>query len=201
MIVAIRGVDGSGKSTAAASALKKLHVRGLRASGVKFSLVNNPAFHRYRALLTTQMPSVVAHIRRALAVAETLRTYHDDVLPAYRRGDVVLCDRYWLDTVSYLRIRGLATEAELPELTGLRQCDLEIVLEVPLDLAEERCRRLGESWGEPMRRTLTAVTRELSERKASGAVVLDGRRPASDVADRLVSLVTERLEPGADDSI
>jgi dTMP kinase len=198
VIVAIRGVDGAGKSTTVANAVQQLHVRGLHARGVKFSLVSNPAFRRYRRLLYSQPAETVAPLRRALAVAETLRTYYDDVLPAHRRGEVVVCDRYWTDTVAYLQIRGLANAAEVGELAALRRSDLEVVLDVPLPLAEERCRQLGERWGEQMLRNLSMVTRDLTEHPRSNTVILDGRRPAPEVAESVVILVDDRLARSGD---
>jgi thymidylate kinase len=190
MIVAVRGVDGAGKSTAVAAVVSALQARGQQARAVKIALIANPAFIRYRDLLRTEPLATQLLIRPALTVAETLRAVRCEVLPADRVGDVVVCDRYWLDSAAYLEHRGLANEASRAALRALPDADLEVILDVPLDIAEARCRVLGERWTPRLRRLLRCVHDDLASRPSGpGVHHLNGMRSIGQVTTDILELV------------
>jgi dTMP kinase len=190
MIVAIRGVDGAGKSTAVAAVVSALQSRGQEARAVKFALVANPAFARYRDLLRSEPPATQLLIRPALIVAETLRTVRAEVLPADQAGQVVICDRYWPDSAAYLEHRGLATEASQAVLRALPDADLEVILDVPLDIAEARCRALGERWTPRFHQLLRSAHDDLAARPSGPSVHhLNGIRPVEHVATDILDFV------------
>lgn len=194
MIVAVRGVDGSGKTTAVSTTVDELRRVGVPARSVKMALVANPAFARFRPVLRDTTAVTAALLRRALAVGETLRTLVEDILPYHSSGEVVVCDRYWQDTVDYLRLRDLATAETDQALAGLPPPDVEVILNVPLAIAEQRTRGLGESWSEQLRALLVGVHAALAERPAHpGVYHLDATRPASAIAAQIVQVVHDRL--------
>lgn len=190
MIVAVRGVDGAGKSTAVAAVVSALGARGRQARAVKIALAANPAFTRYRDLLGSEPPATQFLIRPALIVAETLRAVKCEILPADRAGDVVVCDRYWPDSAAYLEHRGLATEASLVALRALPDADLEVILDVPLDIAEARCRALGERWTPRFHQLLRGVHDDLAARPSGHRVHhLNGMRSIEHVTTDILDLV------------
>lgn len=191
MIVAVRGVDGAGKSTAVAAVVSALQSRGRHARAVKIALVGNPAFARYRDLLRAEPSATQLLIRPALIVAETLRAVKCEIQPADEVGDVVVCDRYWPDTAAYLEHRGLATDASRAVLRSLPDADLEVILDVPLDVAEARCRALGEQWTPPFRQLLHRVHDDLAARSPGPRVHhLNGMRAIEHVASDILDLVS-----------
>jgi dTMP kinase len=190
MIVAVRGVDGAGKSTAVDAVVSALRSRGRQARAVKIALMANPAFIRYRDLLRSEPPATQSLIRPALTVAETLRAVRCEVLPADRGGYVVVCDRYWPDSAAYLEHRGLATETSRAALRTLPDADLEVILDVPLDVAETRCRALGERWTPRFHQLLRCVHDDLAARPSGpGVHHLDGMRSVEQVTADILDLV------------
>lgn len=137
-LIAVEGLDGSGKSTQIHLLQKWLELQGLK---VFFSSWNSSEVvksatskGKNRQLLTPTTFSLI----HATDFADR---YERQLLPLLRAGYIVLCDRYIFtayvrDTVrgcSPAWVRGLYNFAALPDLTFFFKADLEVSLARILD--------------------------------------------------------------------
>ena len=137
-LIAVEGLDGSGKSTQIHLLQKWLEVQGLK---VFFSSWNSSEVvksatskGKNRQLLTPTTFSLI----HATDFADR---YERQLLPLLRAGYIVLCDRYIF--TAYVRdtvrgcapswVRGLYNFAALPDLTFFFKADLEVSLARILD--------------------------------------------------------------------
>jgi dTMP kinase len=203
--VSFEGIDGSGKSTqlaAAAAALRK-------APGVsEVVMVREPGDTALgelaRAfLLQHQVVSPIDPWAEALVfVAARAQLLQEVVLPALRRGAVVLADRFVDSTLAYQGGgRGLP-EAVLRaihrETCGDVWPDMTVLLDLPLDAA--RARRHAqelpldrmEATPEQFQWAVRDAFMRLAGAEPSRIVVVDAARPAVAVSEDVVSLVSAR---------
>ena len=113
LLIVFEGIDGSGKSTQAA----RLAAR-LREAGHAVVETREPydceAGRRIREM--ARGPEPVAPEQELAWFAEQRREHVREVIaPALARGEVVVCDRYFLSTVAYQGARGLDADAILRE--------------------------------------------------------------------------------------
>jgi len=144
VLIAVEGIDGSGKSTQ----VQRL-AAALRAAGHDVVATREPSVGPFG-----QRIRAMVHSGEAAAPEEELRWFLADreqhvrevIEPALAAGKVVITDRYFLSTAAYQGARGLGAEAIL------KQCeerfplpDLALVLDVDpaLGLARARSRGAG----------------------------------------------------------
>lgn len=139
------GVEGSGKSTQA-----KLLADWLAARGVAHVLCREPggtAVGEEIRRVLLESGEVAPRAELLLLLAARAAFVEEVVRPALRDGAVVVSDRYELSTLAYQGLgRGLGID-EVRRLndfaTGGLSPDLTLVLDVPLDVGEERRARAG----------------------------------------------------------
>ena len=141
-LLALEGLDGSGKSTQAG-----LLVAALRAAGHDVVQTREP----------TDLPSgrrirEMALSGRALPPEQELRWFLEDrrahveqrIAPALAAGRVVVTDRYFLSTVAYQGARGLDWHAILETSEAWFPApDLVVLLEIAIGAGLERARARG----------------------------------------------------------
>ena len=190
MFVTFEGLDGSGKTTQADL------LRGrLVADGLEVLVTREPGGTE----LGEQIRDLVLHGGHVTPWAEALlyaasRAQHVDevIRPALERGAAVVCDRYVDSSVAYQGAgRGLgidrvldlnlaAVDGLLPDRTFLLLLDPE---DVPARIARHHDRLERE--GDDFRRRVDAGYRELAARFPERIVVLDGNRPAEELAEEI----------------
>jgi dTMP kinase len=190
MFVTFEGLDGSGKTTQA----RLLHER-LEADGVDVVATREPGGtevgERVRDLVlhgghvTPWAEALLYAAARAQHVEEVIR-------PALERGASVLCDRYLDSSVAYQGVaRGLGLERvlelNLAAVDGLLP-DYTFLLVIDPALIGERLRgehdRLEREEAAFFARADEGY-RELAERFPERIVVLDGARPAEELAEEV----------------
>lgn len=141
-LIALEGIDGSGKSTQLGRLAVALEGAG-RSVVSTFEPTDGPAGRRLRELArSTENPSAAEELR---LFTEDRRQHVDEVLaPALAAGKIALTDRYFLSTVAYQGARGLdprqlleASEAEFPIP------DLVLLFEIAPPLGLERVSARG----------------------------------------------------------
>jgi dTMP kinase len=196
-LIAIEGIDGSGKSTQArllAEALGAVltHEPGDSALG-----------RELRSLLLEWSGSTVTPRAEALLVAADRAQHVAEVVsPALGAGRWVVTDRFSASTLAYQGYgRGLALD-ELRSLVtwaaaGLAP-DLSVLVDLPPELARarrgaatDRLERLDADFHERVRHGYLDMARS----HPAGWVVVDGTPPAPEVAAVVRSAVSERLGP------
>jgi dTMP kinase len=198
MFVTFEGLDGAGKTTQ----LRLLRYR-LEADGQEVVETREPGGTE----LGEQIRELVLHGDHVTPWAEALlyaasRAQHVDevIRPALDRGASVLCDRYIDSSVAYQGVaRGLGLERvldlNLVAVNGLLP-DRTFLLQLDATEATGRLNREYdrlESEGEVFHALAASGYRDLAERFPERIVVLDGSRPAKELAKE----VYEALRVGA----
>ena len=143
LFIALEGGDGAGKSTQAALLCGALEGSGRTVVRTR-EPGGTPIGEELRALVLEHGHGEIDARTEALMFAASRAAHvHQVILPALRRGDVVVCDRYIDSSVAYQGAgRNLGTHAVLDinlwATDGLRP-DLTVLLDV--DPAEGRSRR------------------------------------------------------------
>ncbi|MEX2645845.1 MAG: dTMP kinase [Gaiellaceae bacterium] len=197
MFVTFEGLDGSGKSTQAE--LLAEHLRGL---GHEAVLTREPGGtelgERVRELLLSG-EDISAWAEAALFASARAELVERVIRPALDRGADVICDRYLDSSLAYQGIaRGLGVgrvlELNRPAIGDLLP-DLTFLLLVDPELAVKRAGadpdRI-EREGAEFRAEVDRAYRELAGAFAGRIVVLDGSRPATEIAERVVEQVRQR---------
>ena len=187
MFITLEGPEGSGKSSQA-----RALVRTLKRRGARVTLLRDPgstALGRSlrRALLHTHA-ELSALAEALLFIGGRVQLVEERIVPALRRGDIVVCDRFhdstlayqgfggqlgvrWLDRIGRRAIHGL-----MPSLT--------VLLDLPTDAGFARLRRSRDRMERKAlafhRRVRTGFKR-LAAREPKRFVVIDASRSAEAV--------------------
>jgi len=195
-LLALEGIDGSGKTTqaralAATLGARLTHEPGATALGAALR----------RLLLSPEAPPLTLRAEALLMAAD--RAEHVDlvVAPALAAGEWVVSDRFSGSTLAYQGYgRGLDT-AELAQLvawaTSGLDPDLSILVDVPVDLAQsrraaskpDRLERLGPAFADLVRQGFLA----LAAADPAHWVVVDGTIDRTALSARILDLVHERV--------
>ena len=203
--VSFEGVDGSGKSTQIAAAAAALRTAGhgdvlaVREPGDTALGELARAF-----LLQHQVEAPIDPWAEALVfVAARAQLLQELVLPALRRGAVVLADRYADSTFAY---QGGGRSLPIAALRRLHAdaCgdvwpDLTILLDLPLDVAAARrhAQELPldrmESTPEQFQFAVHTTFRELAASEPRRIVTIDAARPAVAVSQDVLAAISARI--------
>jgi dTMP kinase len=209
-LIALEGIDGSGKSTQARALAEVLGARLTHEPGA------TPLGVSLRGLLLlSDAPSPSARAEALLMAADRAEHVALVVEPALAAGEWVVSDRYAGSTIAYQGYgRGLPV-AELARLTawasGGLAADLSVLVDVSVEMAAarlaglsggaDRMERLGADFAARVRDGFVAQAAE----DPAHWVVVDGSRSAEAITAHIVEAVHERLgeAPGgtADDGI
>lgn len=194
----IEGVEGAGKSTLAESLAQHLRSAGSDVV-VTAEPGGDPVAERIRRLLLDSVDSICD--RAELLLFEASRAQHVEtvILPALRRGAVVICDRFADSSLAYQGYaRGIDRDTVRTlndyATTSLRP-DLTILLDVPSRIGLQRQRKTDRISSEStafhiaVREGYLAVAADDPERFA----VIDATRSAEEVLQAAVAALEARL--------
>ena len=202
LFVTFEGGDGSGKSTQ----LARLDER-LRRAGFDPLVVREPGGTRLaesiRSLLLSPGAPMGAMTEALLMVAARSDLVATRLKPALDEGRVVLCDRYTDSTLAYQGggrgLDGAMLAAWNRAATGGLQPDLTLLfdLDPELGLARRVAAHGGTNRIDLESETFHGRVRErylqLARAEPARFTVLDAERPASELAERVWSVVAARL--------
>ncbi|KUF08692.1 dTMP kinase [Pseudoponticoccus marisrubri] len=198
--LSFEGIDGSGKSTQA----QRL-AQNLRAAGHDVVLTRepggSPGAEEIRALVLQGDPARWSAETELLLFTAARRDHLERTIrPALAAGRVVICDRFADSTRMYQGRGGLRDTVDAlhrlmigiePDLTLLIDMDPEAALgrAKARATAEERFEDFGLPLQQQMREGFLALAQECPDRIA----VIDGNRPAGEVAAEVLARVEPRL--------
>jgi dTMP kinase len=193
-LIAIEGIDGSGKTTQA-----RLLVDALVRSGVRAVSTKEPTDSRY-----AQRIRELADRAERAAPEEELQLFFDDraehaeklLRPSLASDAVVVTDRYYLSTVAYQGARGLDAATILADSEALFPVpDLAVLLEVPAALGLERVRSRGKKIDVAFERIdyLGAVAGVFAGLERVYLCRIDGAGSIDAVSAQIFAAVRERL--------
>jgi len=197
--IVLEGPDKSGKSTHAARLVHELRARGRKV--VHTREPGGTAFaEAIRSILLSNEYTV--HPLAEILLYEAARAQHTHglILPALRRGEVVLSERYTMATLAYQgggrhlamplvrRLNRIATSGLVPDLT--------VVLDIPGSCLKTRDRRRKldrlERESLAFHRRVREAYRRLARREPKTALV-DADRPKEAVHADLLALIEKVL--------
>ena len=193
MLIAIEGLDQSGKATQAQRLRDQLRDEGTRARLVSFPDYGTAIGEEIaRALQGEREHS--PEVMQLLYVANRYER-RDDLERWLSGGLVVVCDRYTASSVAYGEAQGLDTDWLAQTQRFLPVADLTILLDVAPRLAVER-KTVGRDRYERDLVLLDRVRESyLRQAEQTGWIRVDGERGKAQVAQEIAVLVGEKLSP------
>lgn len=202
-LIALEGVDGSGKTTQARRLAQTIEAvltfePGATALGRVLRTV----------LLDERAPAPLARAEALLMAADRAQHVTEVIRPALAAGNWVVTDRYAASTLAYqgfgrgLEAAGLGRVVDWAA-DGLAP-DLNVLIDVPLEVARARLARAAPDRLEGLDEAFFTRVREGYRSLVSGSpeawAVVDGTAPPGAVAAEVFAVVSERLgwTPGED---
>ncbi|TDK24928.1 dTMP kinase [Arthrobacter crusticola] len=203
LFIAFEGGDGAGKSTQVGALCRALEAEGVPVVRTR-EPGGTPVGERLRDLVLEHGQGEIDARTEALLFAASRAAHVQQViLPALRRGDVVVCDRYIDSSVAYQGAgRGLGArdveDLNLWAVQGLRP-DLTVLLDV--EPQEGRNRRVAgdapedrmESEPDDFHARIRGAFLEAADRDPARYLVLPAASPVGDLAQRVLAAARERL--------
>jgi thymidylate kinase len=223
-LIVFGGLDGAGKSTQIDLLRARLAAAGARPAVVWVRGGYTPLFTRVKALARRiggrRVPApgrgaartqafTRPWLRRAwlvLALADLLLLLGLRVRLLRWRGRVVVCDRYLLDTRVDFRLNFPGEPVERWRLWRVVErlvprADAAFLLLVPVAESERRSQAKREPFPDPAPVLAARLAQYQALGPASGYTILDGSRPVTEVAERIVAALglppTDAYQPAA----
>jgi dTMP kinase len=139
-LIAIEGIDGAGKTAIAR------HIYGfLTNRGYRCSLLKEPSDSVYGKIIRNLNVPIDPKIEFMLFLKDREIDVKDRILPALRKGLIVIMDRYYYSNIAYQSARGLNADwiKKLNEKIAPKP-DLVILLDLSAEKAMERIKRRKE---------------------------------------------------------
>jgi dTMP kinase len=192
VFICLEGIDASGKSTQA----RRL-VRNLRKRGFDAVYTTEPSqgeigtfIRRYVLNRRKRVPAVVEAL---LFAVDRVDHVESSIEPALESGKIVVSDRYVYSSLAYQGAAGL-------DINWIEQInrmalppDLAIYIDVPLEVVVKRMRRKKSVMEtlENQRKVREVYMRLVRNGRL---VLVDGNKPASEVAQSILNIVLKRLK-------
>ncbi len=143
-LIALEGIDGSGKSTQA-----RLLCDQLRAVGVDAVVFREPGDSEFGDKLRQQFRdgrTVSPEEEARLFIEDRRIDVRDNIRPALAAGKVVVMDRYYFSTMAYQGALGLDADQLLETNESFApRPDLTLILDLPAEVSVERIRASREA--------------------------------------------------------
>jgi dTMP kinase len=192
VFICIEGIDASGKSTQARWLVRNLRKRGFDAvyttepsEGEVGSFIRRYVLQRRR-----RVPAMVEALLFAVDRIDHVRS---KIEPALESGKIVVSDRYVYSSLAYQGAAGLDIQwIEQINKMALPP-DLAIYIDVPPEVVVKRMRRKRSVMEtlENQRKVREVYMRLVNEGRL---VLVDGNKPASHVAQNILTIVLKRLK-------
>ena len=191
-LIALEGIDKSGKGTQAELLFERLKMAGYRVECIAFPDYETPLGREIKRFLRGRV-KFCPEVRQFLYVANRWER-KKDIDTWLREGKVVIADRYTPSGLAY----GLANNLDLSWMMGLEGglpvADMVIVIDVSVNTALKRSGGEKKDVYEKNRQFLEMVRKAyLDLAKKLGWAVIDGEGPIEEVAEQVWRGVSKLL--------
>jgi dTMP kinase len=190
-IIAIEGIDQSGKNTQTRLLANRLKKNGASVSTISFPIYNSPSGRQIRRFLQgkQEYPAAALHMLYSLNRWENMEL----VTKPAKNSDFVITDRYYPSNFAYGVARGLSLEWLQGLDRGIPSASLVIVLDVPVPASFARKSR-GRDVHEKNRQLLFKVRRTYQTlAKRLDWKIVDATQPVEEVHDAVWSIVRKKF--------
>ena len=141
MLIAIEGIDGSGKSTIANYLKEELEKEGFRVVVYK-EPTNSVHGQKIRQSFNNRLD---AHKELELFLLDRKHDVEKNILPALKKGYIIVMDRYYYSTIAYQGARGIDIDKikKMNEKIAPKP-DLVIILDVKPEIGIRRIKERGD---------------------------------------------------------
>ena len=204
MFITIEGPEGSGKTTAVNSAVKKLEELGYQIVRTR-EPGGTPIAEQIRNVILDKANTKMDPRTEALLYAASRRQHLvEKVWPALKEGKIVICDRFLDSSLAYqggarhlgidnvLNVNLFATENTYPDLTLLFDIEPELGLQRIAENASREVNRLDLEKLEFHKEVRNSFL-ELARRYPERYVIIDASLSMEEVADNTLKSILNRL--------
>ena len=190
-IIAIEGIDQSGKRTQTQLLANELKKKGAKVSSISFPIYDSPSGRQIQRFLQgkQEYPAPALHMLYSLNRWEN----QEQIVKLTQDSDFVIADRYYPSNLAYGVSRGLSLEWLQGLDRGLPTASLVIVLDVPVSSSFTR-KSKGRDAHERDRQLLVKVRRTYGTlAKKLGWKLVDATRPVEEVHEAVWRLVRQKF--------
>lgn len=204
MFITLEGPEGSGKTTAVEAAVKELEARGYQIVRTR-EPGGTPIAEQIRNVILDKENTKMDPRTEALLYAASRRQHLvEKVLPALKKGKIVICDRYLDSSLAYqggarglgidniLNVNMFATENTFPDLTLLFDITPEEGLKRIAANASREVNRLDLEKLEFHHKVRNTFL-ELAKRYPERYVIIDASKSREEVAKATLEAILSRL--------
>ena len=190
-IIALEGIDQSGKRTQTRLLANELKKEGAKVSTISFPIYKSPSGRQIQRFLEGKQkyPAAALHMLYSLNRWEN----QGQIIKLTQNSDYVIADRYYPSNLGYGVSRGLSLDWLQGLDRGLPTASLVIVLDVPVHSSFARKSR-GRDVHEKNRQLLVKVRRTYRTlAKKLGWKMVDATRPVEEVHEAVWRLVRKKF--------
>ena len=189
MLIAVEGIDGSGKTTVVRFLIEELRKRGYDVVAFK-EPTDSEYGRRIRQILKERKVSPEEELK--LFIKDREFDVQNNILPALKSGKIVIMDRYYYSTIAYQGALGLDVEMIRKLNEQFPKPDLVIILDVSPETALKRIKAKRRPDRFEDLEYLRKV-REIFLSLKNNVVVVDAERNIEDVKRDVLKVVLEHL--------
>ncbi|MFQ6070058.1 MAG: dTMP kinase [Candidatus Aminicenantales bacterium] len=189
LLIVFEGIDGSGKSTQASLLKRKLEKRGY-----DVACFSEPSESRWGLKIKKEAlfpDSLTPEEELSLFVRDRKENVKKNVLPALKRGKIVILDRYYFSTISYQGAKGIDTRRirDMNESFAPRP-DLVFILDVEPETGLKRIRDRKQKMRLFEQEEYLVRVREIFRQiKGSNVIHVDASKKEEEVAEQIEKIV------------
>jgi dTMP kinase len=190
-IIALEGIDQSGKRTQTRLLADELKKKGEKVGTISFPIYKSPSGRQIQRFLEgkQEYPATALHMLYSLNRWEN----QEQIVRLTQGSDFVIADRYSPSNLAYGVSRGLSLDWLQGLDRGLPKASLVIVLDVPVPASFARKSR-GRDVHEKNRQLLVKVRRRYQTlAKKLGWKMVDATRPVEEVHEAIWRLVRKKF--------
>ena len=189
MLIAVEGIDGSGKTTVVRFLIEELRKRGYDVVAFK-EPTDSEYGRRIRQILKERRVSPEEELE--LFIKDREFDVQNNILPALKSGKIVIMDRYYYSTIAYQGALGLDVEMIRKLNEQFPKPDLVIILDVSPETALKRIKAKRRPDRFEDLEYLRKV-REIFLSLKNNVVVVDAERNIDEVKRDVLKVVLEHL--------
>ncbi len=190
MLIAIEGIDGSGKTTIA-----KFLENELKKLGYPVVLLKEPTDSEWgRKIRESYDSRLKPDEELELFLKDREYDVRENILPSLKQGKIVIMDRYYLSTIAYQGALGFDPEnlREINEKIAPKP-DLVFILDIPPEKAILRVKRRGDEPNDFERIEYLKKVREIFL-STKNAIIVDATKDLDKIKKVILDKTLETLE-------